>query len=105
MSMVDGYNLPVTISPYNPGAGPVECTTTRCNFNLNNCPEQSKIRSGNRVIACKNLNRDDGNSAYAKTMIRNCPDAYSWSKDDTRRPSPMRFSCNPGNRGLKVTFC
>lgn len=99
--MVDGYNLPITMKPFNPRVGG-RCETVRCTFNLNSqCPQSSKVYKGNRVVGCRNNNRDDGRSEYVGKMKQACPNAYSWSKDDH---SGMR-DCQPGNTGLYVIFC
>jgi len=99
ISMVDGYNLPITMEPFKNTGG--NCPKVRCNFNLNNCPADGKINKNGKLVACKNTNRDNPNSNYATSMRRACgTDAYSWSGDNLATKS-----CLAGNQGLIVTFC
>lgn len=100
VSMVDGYNLPTKMEPYNPGAGG-NCRSASCNFDINrNCPGGNKINKNGRAVACKNPNRD-APTDYSNAIKQHCPGVYSWSKDDN---DGMR-ACNPGNNGIRITFC
>lgn len=99
ISQVDGYNLPITMQPYNPAAGG-NCKTVSCNFNINECPAESRVFNKNRLVGCRNKNRD-GITEYSRKMKARCPGVYTWSKDDK---DGMR-ACQPGNNGLKVIFC
>jgi hypothetical protein len=100
ISQVDGFNLPITMQPYNPNAGG-NCQTVGCNFNTgSSCPNESKVYKNGKLVACRNNNRDAVTS-YSQAMKRECPNVYTWSKDDK---DGMR-ACQPGNSGLRVIFC
>jgi hypothetical protein len=100
ISHVDGYNLPITMQPFNPNAGG-RCETVGCNFNLNNCPSDARVYKNGRLVACQNTNRDSPNTNYVRALKQACPNSYTWSKDDS---AGMR-DCQNNNRGLRVIFC
>ncbi|GMI71182.1 hypothetical protein like AT1G75800 [Hibiscus trionum] len=117
ISVKDGFNLPVSITPQG-GAGPT-CTSTSCAANVNSvCPPELAVRgSDGNIIACKSactaFNRPEDccsgeyNSAqtckptdYSNIFKNQCPQAYSYAYDD---PSST-FSCTAGPNYL-ITFC
>lgn len=100
ISMVDGYNLPMTMSPYTTSDNGGNCYRVSCNFDLNQCPGESKLMKNGRIVGCKNLNRDAVTN-YSNAIKRYCPKVYSWSKDD---PAGQR-ACRQGNGGLTIQFC
>lgn len=99
ISQVDGFNLPITIEPFNPNVGG-RCEKVGCNYDLNNCPGESKGFKQSRIVNCKNVNRD-APTEYSRSIKSACPNVYSWSQDDR---AGMR-DCMPGNNGLRVIFC
>ncbi|KAK6231695.1 Thaumatin family - like 10 [Theobroma cacao] len=117
VSLVDGFNLPVSITPQG-GSGPT-CTTTSCAANVNSvCPSELAVRgSDGNIIACKSacvaFNQPQycctGDfdspetcqpSNYSRIFKGQCPQAYSYAYDD---PSST-FSCTGGPNYL-ITFC
>ncbi|KAJ1419956.1 Thaumatin family [Sesbania bispinosa] len=51
VSLVDGFNLPITIKPVN-GSG--NCSTAGCDGDLRkNCPSQLAAKQGDKVFACR----------------------------------------------------
>ncbi|KAG4175131.1 hypothetical protein ERO13_A11G165101v2, partial [Gossypium hirsutum] len=52
VSLVDGYNLPLMISPHNETGG--NCNSTGCAADLNgDCPSELKVVNGSETVACK----------------------------------------------------
>ncbi|KAK8607174.1 hypothetical protein V6N13_052918 [Hibiscus sabdariffa] len=117
ISLVDGYNLPVSITPQD-GSGPT-CTRTSCAANVNSvCPSELAVRgSGGNTIGCKSACVAFGQPQYCCTgeynspqrcqprnysrIFKNqCPQAYSYAYDDRS----STFACNGGPNYL-ITFC
>ncbi|KAL5740891.1 hypothetical protein ACOSQ2_030071 [Xanthoceras sorbifolium] len=117
LSLVDGFNLPLSVSPQG-GSGP-NCTTSSCNGNVNSvCPGELAVKgSDGSVIACKSactaLNEPQyccsGDystpdkcppTKYSKIFKDKCPQAYSYAYDDRS----STFSCMGGPNYL-ITFC
>lgn len=102
VSFVDAYNVPITMSPFQPG-DPAECTRISCKaINRSYCPG-NPIRRNGRILSCVNPNRD-AQTSYSNYLNTVCPDVYAWSRDDLRRPSPQRFKCRR-NSGYEIVFC
>ncbi|CAN1275925.1 Thaumatin-like protein 1, partial [Linum perenne] len=117
ISLVDGFNLPVSITvKYCVGGG---CKTTTCTKSINNvCPKELSVRnSQGGVIACKSaclaFNKPEyccsgayasptkcTPSSYAKLFKSQCPQAYSYAFDDRS----STFTC-PTGKDYIVTFC
>ncbi|KAL8152875.1 hypothetical protein V2J09_010635 [Rumex salicifolius] len=114
ISLVDGFNLPVTIAPQTGG-----CPTTSCPKDVNAvCPSELSIRASNGgVIGCKSACLAFNTEAYCCTGSHNtpqtcpasnysqffksqCPQAYSYAYDD----SSSTFTCTSGGDYL-ITFC
>ncbi|OMO81826.1 Thaumatin [Corchorus capsularis] len=117
ISNVDGFNLPLSITPQG-GSGP-RCTGTSCSANINSvCPSKLAVRgSGGNIIGCKSACVVFGepqycctgeyNSAtrcqptnYSRIFKNQCPQAYSYAYDD----QSSTFSCTGGPNYL-ITFC
>ncbi|KAF8397759.1 hypothetical protein HHK36_016681 [Tetracentron sinense] len=115
ISLVDGYNLPVSVTPQG-GSG---CNSTSCPANVNSVcpPELSVTGSDGSVIACKSACEAFKNPKYCCTgdfgspstcpptnysmIFKNqCPQAYSYAYDD----NTSTFTCSGGANYL-ITFC
>ncbi|XVF07813.1 hypothetical protein REPUB_Repub06bG0172300 [Reevesia pubescens] len=115
VSLVDGFNLPLSVTPQG-GSG---CNATSCPANVNAaCPPELQVKgSGGGVIACKSaclaFNQPQYcctgayNSpatclptTYSKIFKSQCPQAYSYAYDD----KTSTFTCTGGANYL-VTFC
>ncbi|KAH7690591.1 Thaumatin family protein, partial [Dioscorea alata] len=113
ISLVDGFNLPVSIAP----TGVSSCVSSSCAFDINGiCPEILQVKDGNgKVVACMSaclkFNNDKmccrgkyGSpqtckpSSYAKMFKKACPQAYSYAYDDTT----STFTCTGAN--YVITF-
>ncbi|KAF5737512.1 Thaumatin-like protein 1a [Tripterygium wilfordii] len=117
LSLVDGFNLPLTITPQG-GSGP-NCTTTRCQGDVNSvCPSELAIKgSGGDVIACKSaclaLNEpqycctgsfgspDTCKPSNSSNIFKGmCPQAYSYAYEDRT----STFTCS-GGANYDIVFC
>ncbi|GJS21296.1 thaumatin-like protein 1 [Tanacetum coccineum] len=113
VSLVDGFNLPISIVP-NGG-----CATTDCPVDINaQCPSQFALRNGaGATIGCRSACVQFGTPQYCckgayntsstcpptdySRFFKNlCPNAYSYAYDD---PSST-FTCNTGANYV-ITFC
>lgn len=117
VSLVDGFNLPLSITPQG-GSGPT-CKTTSCPKDVNSvCPSDLAVKgSDGKIIACKSAcvafnqpqycctgqyNKPETcpPTNYSKIFKDQCPQAYSYAYDD----QTSTFSCTGGPNYL-VTFC
>ncbi|XVF76346.1 hypothetical protein PTKIN_Ptkin13bG0259200 [Pterospermum kingtungense] len=117
VSLVDGFNLPISITPQG-GSGPT-CTTTSCAENVNSvCPSELASRgSDGNIIGCKSACVAFGQPRYCCTgeygspqtcpptdysrIFKNkCPQAYSYAYDD----QTSTFSCT-GGPDYQIIFC
>ncbi|KAK1563639.1 hypothetical protein Q3G72_030528 [Acer saccharum] len=118
LSLVDGFNLPVSVTPQG-GSGPT-CTTSSCSANVNSvCPSELAVKgSDGNTIGCKSACAAFNQPQYCCTepgfgtpetcpptnysmIFKNqCPQAYSYAYDD---PSST-FSCT-GGANYAITFC
>jgi len=117
VSNVDGFNLPISITPQG-GAGP-KCTATSCGVDINaNCLPELAVRDANGgTIGCKSACTVFGNPEYCCTGSFNspqtckpttysmffkqkCPQAYSYAHDD----ESSTFTCT-GSPNYAITFC
>nr|XP_043611464.1 thaumatin-like protein 1b [Erigeron canadensis] len=113
ISLVDGFNLPVSVVPQG------GCPTTNCPSDINSrCPPELVVKDGaGRTVGCKSACEafhqpqycctDDHNTPetcpptnYSEFYKNLCPDAYSYAYDD----QSSTFTCNAGNDYL-ITFC
>ncbi|XP_039809333.1 G-type lectin S-receptor-like serine/threonine-protein kinase SD2-5 [Panicum virgatum] len=106
ISLVDGFNVPMDFMPIPAnGQGGQACSRgPRCAANITSqCPEKLKVPGGCNS-ACRVFNQDKycctGNvsstcepTTYSVFFVRGCPDAYSYSRDDS---SSTIFSCPSG---------
>ncbi|XP_043690891.1 pathogenesis-related thaumatin-like protein 3.5 [Telopea speciosissima] len=115
VSLVDGYDLPVSIVPVDGGSG--ECKPTKCVSDLNrNCPRSLQVRNKKEVVACKSAcmafntpqyccTGEFGSpntckpSNYSMAFKASCPTAYSYAYDD----ATSTFTCKGAN--YFITFC
>ncbi|KAE8098384.1 hypothetical protein FH972_016453 [Carpinus fangiana] len=116
VSLVDGFNLPVSVTPQG-GSGP--CKSSSCPVDLNpTCPTDLQVKaSDGSVIGCKTaciaFNQPQhcctGNysspetcppTSYSQFFKERCPQAYSNAYDD----QPGLFTCS-GGPDYKIVFC
>lgn len=114
VSLVDGYNLPVSIFP---SGGKGQCKSVACRTDLNlNCPADLQVKNNSSVVACKSacmqLNTPEycctgefggpntcKPTNYSKIFKSSCPDAYSYAYDDLT----STFTCAGAN--YMISFC
>ncbi|CAI0435655.1 unnamed protein product [Linum tenue] len=116
VSLVDGYNLPVLVSPQ--GGSGQNCSSTGCVVDLNGaCPSDLKVVSeAGEGVACKSACEAfrqpqyccDGAYAtpdtckptsYSLAFKNACPRAYSYAYDD----KTSTFTCSSAD--YAITFC
>ncbi|XP_038889109.1 thaumatin-like protein 1b [Benincasa hispida] len=116
ISLVDGYNLPVTVSPVGGSSG---CKSVVCTRNVNVvCPPELAVKSQRGVViacksACMAFNKPeyccsgDHNQSetclptnYSKIFKSQCPQASSYVYDD----KTSTFTCSSG-ANYAITFC
>lgn len=116
VSLVDGYNLPMTVVPQG-GTGAGNCNATGCIADLNpSCPSELKVTQSEEDVACRSaceVFRDPQYccsgayatpdtckpSAYSQFFKNACPRAYSYAYDD----GTSTFTCASAN--YDITFC
>lgn len=100
ISLVDGYNIPASISPQGGGGGSgKECGTSDCQ-KLPDCPDNLAIKDGSgKVVGCQSTCSKTGDpqhccvgqydgpdkckaDQHAETIKSACPDSYSFAYDD-----------------------
>ncbi|KAL6846034.1 hypothetical protein ACP4OV_023482 [Aristida adscensionis] len=118
VSLVDGSNLPLVVSPQG-GAGD-SCAATGCAADLNGpCPGDLKVVGADGAgIACKSACGAYGRpedccsgdhntpatcqpSASSQFFKNACPRAYSYAYDD----ATSTFTCTSGTANYLITFC
>ncbi|CAK8534778.1 unnamed protein product [Lathyrus sativus] len=116
VSLVDGFNLPVSVTPQG-GSG--DCKASSCPNDVNHvCPPDFSVKgSDGSVIACKSaclaLNKPEyccsgdfstpdkcPSNSYSKIFKDQCPQAYSYAYDD----KTSTFTCS-GGANYSITFC
>ncbi|CAK9309212.1 unnamed protein product [Citrullus colocynthis] len=116
ISLIDGFNLPASITP-NGGTG--QCVSPKCSANVNQaCPSNLEVKTAEgMVIGCKSsclaFNRpEDGCTGEfndpeickpgisATIFEEQCPQAYSYAYDDEN----STFTCS-ATSSYDVTFC
>ncbi|XP_040376534.1 pathogenesis-related thaumatin-like protein 3.5 [Oryza brachyantha] len=124
VSLVDGYNLPVLVTPEGAAAGG-NCNPTGCVADLNAaCPAELRVASpaaaaaGGGGVACKSAceafgsaqyccSGEYGNpntcrpSSYSQFFKSACPRAYSYAYDD----ATSTFTCAGTATTYTITFC
>ncbi|ORX99472.1 Osmotin, thaumatin-like protein [Basidiobolus meristosporus CBS 931.73] len=119
ISLVDGYNLPITIQPHSKSENGTAYTCTspsiKNDINLVCPPELQKKDSTGRVIGCNSgcvalgtpelccsgahsTPQTCGPSSYSKIFKDACPDCYSYAYDD----SSSTFTCSGD---YTIQFC
>jgi len=116
ISLVDGYNLPVKIAPFDgTGSG---CDVISCIKDLNKiCPAELQVKDkSGKVVGCKSACERFGTdalccrgehdtpatcppSSYSRLFKSACPTSYSYAYDD---PSST-FTCRDAS--YEMTFC
>jgi hypothetical protein len=115
VSLVDGYNIPVSIIPSRVSG---MCKEVKCRSDLNkNCPAGLEVRNiKGRVVGCKsacmafnkpeycctgdfNSPKKCQPSSYSKVFKASCPMAYSYAYDD----ATSTFTCHGAN--YLIRFC
>ncbi|XP_040995812.1 thaumatin-like protein 1b isoform X3 [Juglans microcarpa x Juglans regia] len=116
VSLVDGFNLPVSVSTEG-GSG--ECKTSSCPANVNAvCPAELQLKAADgSVVACKsactafnqpqycctgdfNTPQTCPPTNYSMIFENKCPQAYSYAYDDVN----STFTCS-GAPNYVITFC
>lgn len=115
ISLVDGFNLPVSIVPQNR----VDCNSTSCPVDINNhgCPDELSVKSPDGgVIGCKSAclafqqpqycctgqyssPQTCKPTKYSLQFKHLCPQAYSYAYDD----ATSTFTCTGAD--YLITFC
>ncbi|KAB2611856.1 G-type lectin S-receptor-like serine/threonine-protein kinase [Pyrus ussuriensis x Pyrus communis] len=107
ISLVDGFNLPMSISPQ---GGTGKCKASTCLANINAaCPAQLQVKAADgSVISCKNacmafpeVKSCSTQTEYSLVFLQQCPQAYSYPLDDSISTA---FTCN-GGPDYVITFC
>ncbi|KAI9483229.1 MAG: thaumatin [Benjaminiella poitrasii] len=116
ISLVDGYNLPISISPSG-GSSPngYSCGSPSCS--VSSCPpEYAVMDATGNVMSCQSACSKTGSaqdcctgrydtpstcnpSGNANSIKKMCPDAYSFAYDDQK----STYDCDAS--GFTVTFC
>ncbi|KAL3645400.1 hypothetical protein CASFOL_010580 [Castilleja foliolosa] len=103
ISLVDGFNVPMEFSPEGGG-----CRGIRCTADINGqCPNELRAPGGCNN-PCTVFKTDQyccnsgscGPTDFSRFFKNNCPDAYSYPKDD----QTSTFTCPAGNN-YRVVFC
>ncbi|XP_042475829.1 protein P21-like [Macadamia integrifolia] len=103
LSLVDGFNIPMEISPNNSN-----CRSVKCAADINSeCPVELETPGGcnhpctvfkTDLYCCKSGN--NCSATYLSGFFKSkCPDAYSYAYDD-----PSTFTCPTGS-DYRVVFC
>ncbi|VVB10088.1 unnamed protein product [Arabis nemorensis] len=120
VSLVDGYNIPMTIVPNGGVTGDGNCKAAGCAVELNGvCPSQLKVTveaDGGVAVACKSACEAFGTpeyccsgafgtpdtckpSEYSGFFKEACPTSYSYAYDD----GTSTFTCSGAD--YVITFC
>lgn len=106
ISLVDGFNIPLSVTPSNSN-----CRKIGCPSNINPvCPSELRVRDGCKS-ACAAFNQprycctgpyqDNCSPTYYSQFFKGqCPQAYSYAKDDT-----TSLSTCPSGGNYNVVFC
>ncbi|KAG2538716.1 thaumatin-like protein 1b [Panicum virgatum] len=120
VSLVDGYNLPMVITPSGSSSSSGKCAATGCAAELNAaCPAGLRVdAAADGPVACRSACDAFGDaqyccsgaygspaacrpSAYSQFFKTACPRAYSYAYDD----ATSTFTCAAGTTDYTVTFC
>ncbi|KDP29199.1 hypothetical protein JCGZ_16588 [Jatropha curcas] len=119
ISLVDGFNLPVSVTPQGGNGVAGECQSTSCSADVNKVcpPELADYGEGGVIIGCKSAcvalaqpqyccTGEFGTpekcppTSYSLIFKNQCPQAYSYPYDD----KTSTFTCSGGANYL-ITFC
>ncbi|XP_019171206.1 PREDICTED: thaumatin-like protein 1b [Ipomoea nil] len=115
VSLVDGFNLPVSVVPDNGNCKPTSCPV---DVNAKCPPELAVPDSTGAVLGCKSACLAFNQPQYCCTGVYStpatcpptdysrifkglCPEAYSYAFDD----QTSTFTCATGQANYKITFC
>ncbi|XP_074560003.1 pathogenesis-related thaumatin-like protein 3.5 [Curcuma longa] len=115
VSLVDGFNLPMTVTPLNAQGGG-NCVSVGCVGDLrNSCPAELAVKVDGQTVGCRSacdvFNTDQyccrgafGSDTcqptnYSKPFKEECPTAYSYAYDDRT----SLFTCTDAD--YIVSFC
>ncbi|CAI0469333.1 unnamed protein product, partial [Linum tenue] len=110
VSLVDGFNLPVSVAPS--GGTGRNCTTSSCHGNVNAvCPAELAVKGADGACdafhlpqyCCTGIYASPATcrpSTYSEIFKGQCPQAYSYAYDDTT----STFSCG-GGANYAIVFC
>ncbi|KAI9013900.1 thaumatin [Phycomyces nitens] len=99
ISLVDGYNVGMSISPNGKSGSGYDCGTPTCS-NLPACPKDAQVKdSKGNVVGCESSCKDCEDTEYAAAVKKACPEAYSYSKDD----KTSMYACKA--EGYTVSLC
>lgn len=121
VSLVDGYNLPLDITPStsNSADGTTNCRRVGCDRDLrDSCPSELAVQASGHVVACKSACAAFNTSEYCCTgqhanpnscqpskysviFKKACPTAYSYAYDDRS----STFTCTSFATDYTITFC
>ncbi|XWS67100.1 hypothetical protein CRYUN_Cryun05aG0257800 [Craigia yunnanensis] len=114
VSLVDGFNLPVSMKPVGGGIG---CGVASCEVDLNVCcPSAFEVKKGSKVVGCKSAclamqsakycctgeyanPKNCKPTLFAHLFKAICPKAYSYAFDDSSSLNKCRAS------RYIITFC
>ncbi|GLJ57125.1 hypothetical protein SUGI_1300960 [Cryptomeria japonica] len=107
VSLVDGFNGPLSINPTNE-----QCTAPACKADVNAvCPAELKVNGGcnsactvfqTDQYCCRGAYVDNCPATNYSMIFKNqCPQAYSYAKDDTS----STFTCPSGTTDYSIVFC
>ncbi|KAI7861764.1 thaumatin [Spinellus fusiger] len=83
VSLVDGFNVPMTITPTGDTGPGAPCAPSVCP-KLPVCPPANVYKDKNgKVIGCENPDRNTGDTDYARAVKSKCSTVYSFSTDDS----------------------
>lgn len=123
VSLVDGFNLPVSMAPVGGGGGGVGCGVAACEADLNICcPAGLVVERNGKVVGCKSACLATGSPRYcctgeyasparckptvfARLFKAICPRAYSYAYDEStglnrcRAPRYIITFCPPVPEG------
>ncbi|KAF3448514.1 hypothetical protein FNV43_RR09227 [Rhamnella rubrinervis] len=109
ISLVDGFNVPIGISPTNTSSKSKNCRPIKCAADVNEpCPMELRDPGGcnnpctvfrNDQFCCRSNICEPTN--YSKFFKHLCPDAYSYPLDD----ATTVISCLTGTSGYNIMFC
>ncbi|KAH0691167.1 hypothetical protein KY290_019419 [Solanum tuberosum] len=107
ISLVDGFNIPMTFTPTNPSGG--KCHAIHCTANINGeCPGPLRV-PGVCSNPCTTFRGQQycctqdpfGPTDFSRFFKQRCPNAYSYPQDDPT----STFTCPSGSTNYRVVFC